>query len=82
MASLRLDMGPAEQVQFRESTLGNSGILPLEWYFNSGRPVAGADGAVDNNYYRVHRPTPTHDPDYVPLGAWRSSASRTARPTA
>ena len=59
-------------------------ILPLEWYFNSGlRPVAGADGAVDNNYYRVHRAyADPYDPDYVPLGAWRSSASRTARPTA
>jgi penicillin amidase len=61
--------GRLHTVQFRESTLGNSGIPPLEWYFNSGaRPVAGADGAVQNNYYRVQRAyaDPT-DPGYVPL---------------
>jgi penicillin amidase len=61
--------GRLHQVQFKESTLGSSGIAPLEWYFDpAARPVAGADGAIDNNYYRVSRayPDPT-DPDYVPL---------------
>jgi penicillin amidase len=61
--------GTLHQVQFRESTLGTSGIPPLEWYFNSpALPVAGADGAVDNNYYRVQRAyaDPAH-PSYVPL---------------
>jgi penicillin G amidase len=55
--------GRLHEVQFRESTLGTSGIPPLEWYFDSGsRPVAGADGAIQNNYYRVRRAYP--DPDH------------------
>jgi penicillin amidase len=62
--------GRLHQVQFRESTLGSSGIPPLEWYFNSSsRPIAGADGAIDNNYYRVQRAYPDpYDPEYEPLG--------------
>ncbi len=62
--------GRLHQVTFRESTLGSSGIPPLEWYFNPpGRPVAGADGAIDNNYYRVVRAYPDpNDPSFVPLG--------------
>jgi penicillin amidase len=62
--------GRLHQVQFKESTLGSSGILPLELYFDpASRPVAGADGAVNNNYYRVSRAYPDPaDPDYVPLG--------------
>jgi penicillin amidase len=54
--------GRLHQVQFKDSTLGTSGLLPLELYFNSqARPVAGADGAIDNNYYQVSRAYP--DPD-------------------
>ena len=54
--------GRLHTVTFREGTLGESGIPPLEWYFNApGRPVAGADGAIDNNYYQVSRAYP--DPD-------------------
>ena len=54
--------GKLHQVQFKDSTLGSSGLLPLELYFNSqARPVAGADGAIDNNYYQVSRAYP--DPD-------------------
>ncbi|MBI2781405.1 MAG: penicillin acylase family protein [Chloroflexi bacterium] len=62
--------GRLHQVQFKESTLGSSGIPPLEWYFDpAGRPVAGADGAIDNNYYRVSRAYPDpNDAGYVPLG--------------
>jgi penicillin G amidase len=62
--------GRLHQVQFKESTLGSSGILPLELYFDPpARPVAGADGAVNNNYYRVARGyADPADPDYVPLG--------------
>lgn len=62
--------GRLHQVQFKESTLGSSGILPLEWYFDPAAiPVAGADGAIDNNFYRVSRGYPDpNDPDYVPLG--------------
>jgi penicillin amidase len=61
--------GRLHQVQFKESTLGSSGILPLEWYFDPpGRPVAGADGTINNNYYRVSRAYPDpNDPGYVPL---------------
>jgi penicillin amidase len=48
--------GRVHTVAFRESTLGESGIGLLEWYFNSGgRPVNGAAGAVDNTYYRPSR---------------------------
>jgi penicillin amidase len=55
---------------FREQTLGESGIAPLEWYFNKGPyPVPGAAGAVDNNYYRPDRTYPDPlDPDFVPVG--------------
>jgi penicillin amidase len=62
--------GRLHQVQFKESTLGSSGILPLELYFDPAAiSVAGADGAIDNNYYRVSRAYPDpNDPDYVPLG--------------
>jgi penicillin G amidase len=62
--------GRLHTVQFKESTLGSSGIAPLEWYFDpGGQPIAGADGAIDNNYYRLSRvyPDPT-DPAYRPLG--------------
>ena len=38
---------------FREVTLGESGIAPLEWYFDKGPyPIAGAAGAVDATYYQ------------------------------
>lgn len=62
--------GRLHQVQFKESTLGSSGILPLEWYFDPpSRAVAGADGAIDNNYYGLSRAYPDPEkPDYVPLG--------------
>ncbi len=58
------------QATFREQTLGTSGIGPLEWYFNKGAySVAGAAGAVDNNYYRPSRAYPDpNDPDYEPVG--------------
>ncbi len=63
-AELRADVGgPAtwtwgrlHTVTFREQSLGVSGVGPLEWYFDVGpRAVAGADGAVLNNYYRTGR---------------------------
>jgi penicillin amidase len=62
--------GTLHQVTFRESTLGVSGILPLELYFNpSGRGVAGADGTIDNNYYRISRAYPDPaKPEYKPVG--------------
>jgi len=62
--------GRAHQAVFREPTLGESGIGPLEWYFNKGPvAVAGAAGAVRNNYYRIDRAYPDpEDPDFVPVG--------------
>src|SRR6185437_2428804 len=62
--------GRLHRVSFEEQSLGSSGIGPLEWYFNSGPfPVAGAAGAVDNEYYQFSRayPDPT-DPTYQPTG--------------
>ena len=63
--------GRIHTIQFRESTLGDSGIAPLEWYFNSpGAAVNGADGAVDNNYYRLSRAYPDpYDPDFEPAAS-------------
>jgi len=66
----RWTWGRLHTVNFREQSLGLSGIGPLEWYFNSGpRQVQGADGSILNNYYQPWRafPDPT-DPDYVPAG--------------
>jgi len=54
--------GNLHQVTFKDSTLGSSGLLPLELYFNSQpRPVAGADGTIDNNYSHLSLAYP--DPD-------------------
>jgi penicillin G amidase len=60
--------GRIHTIQFRESTLGESGIGPLEWYFNApGAAVDGADGAVNNNYYRLSRAYPDpYDPEFEP----------------
>jgi penicillin G amidase len=61
--------GRLHTVTFRESTLGSSGILPLELYFNPpGRPVSGANGAIDNNYYRASDAYPDPaDPKHTPI---------------
>lgn len=60
--------GNLHQVQFQESTLGSSPLFG--WYFNrAALAVAGVDGAIDNNYYRVSRAYPDpNDASYVPLG--------------
>jgi penicillin G amidase len=62
--------GRLHTVTFKEQTLGTSGLAPFELYFNpAARPVAGADGTVDNNYYRTSLAYPDpNDPDYVPVG--------------
>ncbi len=62
--------GSLHEVTFKEGTLGSSGILPLELYFNpASRAVAGADGTIDNNYYQVSRAYPNpDDPKEEPLG--------------
>ena len=61
--------GRLHTATFRESTLGESGIAPLAWYFNSGPySVPGAAGAVNNTYYRFDRAYPDpQDPSYVPV---------------
>jgi len=62
--------GQLHTATFSEATLGQSGIGPLEWYFNAAtRPAPGAAGAINNGYYRFSRayPDPT-DPDYEPVG--------------
>ncbi|HSO28586.1 MAG TPA: penicillin acylase family protein [Candidatus Sulfomarinibacteraceae bacterium] len=66
----RWTWGRLHRVNFAEQTLGGSGIGPLSWYFNSGeRPVAGANGAVNNNYYQTWRAFPDpDDPGHVPAG--------------
>ena len=62
--------GTLHQVTFKEGTLGSSGILPLELYFDpSGIAVAGADGVINNNYYEISRAYPNpDDPNQRPLG--------------
>jgi penicillin amidase len=62
--------GRLHTVNFREQTLGTSGIGPLEWYFNAGaRPVGGVDGAIQNNYHQPSAAYPDpNDPSYVPVG--------------
>jgi penicillin amidase len=60
-ADLRRDLGgPSDwtwgrlhATTWKEATLGESGIGPLEWYFNRGPFAApGAGGAPDNTYWR------------------------------
>jgi len=60
--------GRIHTVSFREATLGESGIAPLEAYFDSGaQPVDGAAGAVDNTYYRLSRGyADPYDPESKP----------------
>ena len=66
----RWTWGRLHTVDFREQSLGLSGIGPLDWYFNSGpRQVQGVDGAIFNNYYQTWRAFPDpEDPGYVPVG--------------
>ena len=54
--------GNLHQVTFKDQTLGSSGLLPLELFFNSQpRAVAGASGTINNNYSQLSRAYP--DPD-------------------
>jgi penicillin amidase len=78
---LRRDLGSPErwtwgrihQIDFKEATLGSSGIGPIEWYFDTPAfPVAGAAGAVDNTYYRLSRGyADPYDPEYQPATSLR-----------
>ena len=77
-AELRATLGDPEswrwgrlhRVTFAESTLGGSGIGPLEWYFNAApREVGGANGAILNTYYRLYRVyEDPYDATYAPVG--------------
>ncbi|HSL97090.1 MAG TPA: penicillin acylase family protein [Candidatus Deferrimicrobiaceae bacterium] len=62
--------GRLHRVTFADSTLGGSGIGPLEWYFNAEpREVGGANGAILNTYYRLSRAyADPYDPTYLPVG--------------
>jgi len=90
-AQLRRDLGAPDDwrwgrvhtITFRESTLGTSGIGPIEWYFNSpAYPVAGADGAVDNTYYRLWRAYPDpYDPGFQPAATLAELFSVTNGPS-
>jgi penicillin amidase len=62
--------GAMHRARFDEQTLGESGIGPLEWYFDKGPfPAPGAAGAVNNTYYRPSRAyADPDDPTYKPVG--------------
>ena len=66
----RWSWGALHTATFKEGTLGESGIGPLEWYYNDGpHEVSGIAGAVNNTYYRFSQayPDPT-DPTFQPVG--------------
>ncbi len=66
----RWSWGRLHTATFREATLGESGIGPLEWYFNDGpHAVPGMAGAINNTYYRFTAAYPDpEDPGYRPVG--------------
>ena len=75
--------GRLHTATFREVTLGESGIAPLEWYFDKGpEPVAGAAGAVDATYYQfsVGYPDP-YDPGITAQTDLRSLLEMTNMPS-
>ncbi|HEX5147641.1 MAG TPA: penicillin acylase family protein [Candidatus Limnocylindrales bacterium] len=66
----RWSWGRLHTATFREATLGQSGIGPLEWYFNDGpHAVPGTAGAIDNTYFRFSKAYPDpDDPASRPVG--------------
>ena len=67
----RWTWGRLHTATFKEQTLGESGIGPLEWYFNDGPfPVAGRGRRADaTSVLPLRRAYPDpHDPDVVPVG--------------
>jgi penicillin amidase len=69
----RWTWGRLHTATFREATLGQSGIGPLEWYFNVGPgPAPGTSGAVLNTYFRFSSAYPDPlDQEYEPVGIAR-----------
>ena len=65
----RWSWGRLHTATFREATLGQSGIGPLEWYFDDGpHAVPGMAGAINNTYVRFSSAYPDpEDPDYRPV---------------
>ncbi len=66
--------GRLHRAVFRDPTLGESGVAPIEFLLNHGPvPVNGAAGAVDNSHYDLSRvyPDPTN-PEYAPVGIERA----------
>jgi penicillin G amidase len=66
----RWSWGRLHTATFREATLGQSGIGPLEWYFDDGpHAVPGMAGAINNTYYHFTAAYPDpQDPDFRPVG--------------
>ena len=66
----RWSWGALHTATFKEGTLGDSGIGPLEWYYDDGpHQVSGIAGAVNNTYYRFsHAYADPNDPDFQPVG--------------
>lgn len=66
----RWSWGRLHTATFREATIGQSGIGPLEWYFDDGpHPVPGTAGAINNTYFRFSSAYPDPDkPDDRPVG--------------
>jgi penicillin amidase len=66
----RWSWGRLHTATFREATFGESGIGPLEWYFNDGpQAVPGMAGAINNTYFRFSTAYPDPgDPEYQPVG--------------
>ena len=62
--------GALHHATFREQTLGEGGIPPLDWYLNKGPvEVPGAAGAVLQTYYQPSRAyADPQDPNYKPVG--------------
>ena len=73
----RWSWGRLHTATFREATLGQSGIGPLEWYFNDGpHAVPGMAGAINNTYYRFSPAYPDpDDPDVSSRSASTTSST-------
>jgi penicillin amidase len=69
----RWSWGRLHRLNVVEPTLGTSGIGLLEWYFNQGPvPIAGAAGALNNQYYRQTAAYPNpDDADFQPVDIGR-----------
>ena len=75
----RWSWGRLHRLNVVEPTLGTSGIGLLEWYFNQGPvPIAGAAGALNNQYYRQTAATRTRT---TPISSRSTSTACSGCPT-